>query len=1088
MDHLPALDSLVKITSAILTKLQKLDSIAEQELQSAKDYKKSLIAFSKDLEDLSVKLKTILYHGDRDALAVLLATSDGDGSFRHLSDALKSAKILLKKQDHATDDLIEETEKSHRRSHLNFVALLSDVDADNERFKSRLGEANSIIDDSRADVKRCFEQFHALYTVHRDSPRSPSLVVSPSASRRREDSRSPGPNPRSSIQASFYDQPFNVVVGESYALEIADHLGILPSDGDPYTSTMKDMAERWVDDRVSEASMADIGRAQIELITNLRSALDAELAAFATEGPSVSGSGPEAVRCAHLFEIRDNVEKELMRDKTKTFSIAFCGMVKAGKSLFLNALMGRMLLPSDELPSTAWPCRVRHVKGQQTPNLDIDAAYFQNAIDSLQRHHFGAMMENYRPPKDSNIFAAILDDIPDTLGDSRSVGTDEQALKLMTRKREVYKNWIDLHPTTKSNLLRFEKAGYRIPERASGEEHVLDLLAQVNDVIRLCRRLNVELPKERPRSWPLLEIEFEALRDEKFEGDFEFIDLPGIGESHNEFHSFEDLIKRVAKEVNAVIPIVSFKEVSKDDWRQQLPELIKSGLGRPPELVLCTHLDQVVKDRVEQQVASVAKAFWPKHGDAQRRVLRCSSRMGMSARALLRLSMHGKPVFKDIWIANSIEYDCAEKILGAHKSELTFQNLDAGVWKKAVEEQLGRSELQESIKRIVTDMVMSSHHRTLMEEGARLSKQLHKAITNQHRKLLTMRRSEEEREKAYAEFEEVRQKYQEVLGEWSLNSSRNQLQSTERFQAAYKRLEPQGRSSASLALENTVKSIKGSPAGRQRIETTDEELTFHSVSTAEMFLQQVQIDLNRSLSKLKRDFVSFVRRLANMSREEHFASLRSKIQVFISNDVQAELKEEIIDELNERGATVETLTLSSIRRKMMHTVATSRFRVSLVARDDREAIPEAFTGGERQDVEYEQLGFMLRAPIAVIAAVPWLLGSAIWPFMKRTEKLVLNKQAFLEELDNHVIRPFFDALQQEGQTTLEEMMVKSSDAARNAVKDALAMEEQRYERDPQQRPTSTAAVALTVGTLLNFIASEAALLKLQKYLKGIPAT
>lgn len=55
---------------------------------------------------------------------------------------------------------------------------------------------------------------------------------------------------------------------------------------------------------------------------------------------------------------------------------------------------------------------------------------------------------------------------------------------------------------------------------------------------------------------------------------------------------FEDIIRQVAKEVHAIVPIVSFKELAKADWRK-LPEIIQSGIGRSPDLVICTHLDQV---------------------------------------------------------------------------------------------------------------------------------------------------------------------------------------------------------------------------------------------------------------------------------------------------------------------------------------------------------------------------------------------------------------------------------------------------------------------------------------------------------------
>jgi hypothetical protein len=185
------------------------------------------------------------------------------------------------------------------------------------------------------------------------------------------------------------------------------------------------------------------------------------------------------------------------------------------------------------------------------------------------------------------------------------------------------------------------------------------------------------------------------------------------------------------------------------------------------------------------------------------------------------------------------------------------------------------------------------------------------------------------------------------------------------------------------------------------METNDNgELVFYNVPAAEVFLQQVQMDLNKSLSTLKHKFVSFVRTLANRSRAEHFTSLKSTIQGFIRDDVQPELKEEIIEELSDRGANVETLAFSSIRRKVMHTVATRHnaasayralqetFAKPFLKQRDIDALAQGISDGgnseaEQRGIGIEELGFMLRAPIAVLAVVPWLLGSGIWPFMKR---------------------------------------------------------------------------------------------------------
>jgi hypothetical protein len=52
------------------------------------------------------------------------------------------------------------------------------------------------------------------------------------------------------------------------------------------------------------------------------------------------------------------------------------------------------------------------------------------------------------------------------------------------------------------------------------------------------------------------------------------------------------MITRVAAEANAIVPIVSFKELAKPDWKR-LPTIISSGLPTRASMVICTHFDQV---------------------------------------------------------------------------------------------------------------------------------------------------------------------------------------------------------------------------------------------------------------------------------------------------------------------------------------------------------------------------------------------------------------------------------------------------------------------------------------------------------------
>jgi len=180
-------------------------------------------------------------------------------------------------------------------------------------------------------------------------------------------------------------------------------------------------------------------------------------------------------------ELERALQEAIVRAKKQRFAIAFCGMVKAGKSLFLNALMGRAILPSDgephdsltphhilsiipELPSTAWPCRLRHVEGQTIPELQFQAEPFLVALKKLQAHQYGRKMQTYQPPPE-NMFEALLSDAP-------SEPSDEEIFL-----RTIHSQWIDLHAVTRDNLLKFETPGYRLPRMATGEQNVKVLVS-----------------------------------------------------------------------------------------------------------------------------------------------------------------------------------------------------------------------------------------------------------------------------------------------------------------------------------------------------------------------------------------------------------------------------------------------------------------------------------------------------------------------------------------------------------------------------------------------------------------------------------
>jgi hypothetical protein len=197
-----------------------------------------------------------------------------------------------------------------------------------------------------------------------------------------------------------------------------------------------------------------------------------------------SDDDPERPELERAVEELERVLQDgMIRSNKKPASIAFYGSVNAGKSLLLNALMGRSILPSDgesddfrmphlilsiiaELRSNALPCRFRHVWGQKDPKLQYQAEVFLTALKKLQAHQYGRKMQAYQPPLE-NMFETLPFDAPYEL-------SNEEILLRM-----VHSQWVDVSPSTRDDLLRFETPGFELPRMATGEANVKKLVGFV---------------------------------------------------------------------------------------------------------------------------------------------------------------------------------------------------------------------------------------------------------------------------------------------------------------------------------------------------------------------------------------------------------------------------------------------------------------------------------------------------------------------------------------------------------------------------------------------------------------------------------
>jgi hypothetical protein len=172
-------------------------------------------------------------------------------------------------------------------------------------------------------------------------------------------------------------------------------------------------------------------------------------------------------------------------------------------------------------------------------------------------------------------------------------------------------------------------------------------------------------------------------------------------------------------------------ELPRSDWRA-LPKLAASSSNCKPDLVICTHLDRVSGENLQQQLWMVSKSFWPGPHDARHRVLRCSSLMGLGANQLFEQAKATKPSFKKVWEHSYVSsgrflelypfslcsLQCASNILGKEKPALVYNQYDRGGWVEKVKEQYRNSGLPEVIKRLTREMVDNARKNALTSETA----------------------------------------------------------------------------------------------------------------------------------------------------------------------------------------------------------------------------------------------------------------------------------------------------------------------------------------------------------------------------------
>ena len=144
----------------------------------------------------------------------------------------------------------------------------------------------------------------------------------------------------------------------------------------------------------------------------------------------------------------------------------------------------------------------------------------------------------------------------------------------------------------------------------------------------------------------------------------------------------------------------------------------------------------------------VAQVFWPDSPRDLDRVVSCSSKIGLSAAVLHRLSAQPCTTFEVIFDQTCIGYpvstcclylrsenhvsvQCAVTILGEGMPEYTYNAMGPDLWQKAVKYQWEHSGLPDALRRLTSDMVDQAKQRVLVSENIQLHKQIRKINSSQ---------------------------------------------------------------------------------------------------------------------------------------------------------------------------------------------------------------------------------------------------------------------------------------------------------------------------------------------------------------------
>ena len=232
----------------------------------------------------------------------------------------------------------------------------------------------------------------------------------------------------------------------------------------------------------------------------------------------------------HALEVLAGEKTKL---ETMDMVVAVVGTMKAGKSTTINAIVGAEILPNRNAPMTAIPTLIRHSPGRKEPKLLFDNNVpINNLCKSINKLLAG----------DPSLDVSIAQEAPELEG-----------------------------------ALAFVKGGEEIGTEYYGESGIFDFLSSINDLVRICRALNIEFPfddYDEMHELPVIEVEFAALSNQDAAlGRLTLLDTPGPNEAGQKH--LKVMLRDQLRKASAVIAVLNYNQL-KSQGDQDLQDEINA--------------------------------------------------------------------------------------------------------------------------------------------------------------------------------------------------------------------------------------------------------------------------------------------------------------------------------------------------------------------------------------------------------------------------------------------------------------------------------------------------------------------------------